>query len=389
MELRDLAPEHLDDLVRVRARSFGHSTGDPDAWRRSTLEEAEAGRYLCVVVDGEAVAAARIWDFRQWWHGRAVSMAGVASVVVAPEARGRGVARFLMQGVLARSRELGHPVTALYPATATLYRRLGYEYAGARHRYTFDTGVLRALPDTDVDVRRGGPDDAALLLELVAGVRSSRAESGPIAWDERHVREWLEEPNSFLYLAEDGFVVYGWDRSDGSTLLVEELVAASPETARALCAVVGSGASIAKRVHVRAAPHDPVHFVVPEESAHEVHVERWMLRLLDTPAAVAARGWPSSVELDTVLRLEDAELPDNGGLFRLVISGGRGSLTPETGGDDADVLTLGARAAAALYAGTPLGALRGAGLVRGGDPELDGAVDAAFATPSAYLLDYF
>lgn len=389
MELVDLRPEHLDDLARVRARSFGHMTGDADAWRRETLAEAEVGRYLCVLVDGEAVAAARIWDFRQWWHGRPLSMAGVASVVVAPEVRGRGVARFLMKGVLSRARELGHPVTALYPATATLYRGLGYEYAGGRHRYTFDTAVLRALPGADVVVRRGGPADAAEVMSHVARVRADRRESGPIAWDEPHVREWLGEPNSFLYLAEDGFVVYGWDRSDRFTLLVEELVAASPQTARALCAVVGSGASISKRVHVRAAPHDPVHFVIPEEAASDVHVERWMLRLLDAPAAVAARGWPSSVDLDIVLRLEDTEVPDNDGLWRLKVSGGSGSLLPSPSADERDVLSLGARAAAALYAGTPLGTLRGSGLAWGGDPGLDGAVDAAFATPPAYLLDYF
>jgi Predicted acetyltransferase involved in intracellular survival and related acetyltransferases len=29
---------------------------------------------------------------RQWWHGRAVPMAGVAGVTVAPEYRGQGVA---------------------------------------------------------------------------------------------------------------------------------------------------------------------------------------------------------------------------------------------------------------------------------------------------------
>ena len=33
---------------------------------------------------------------RQWWYGRAVPMAGVAGVKVAPEDRGRGVGRAVM-----------------------------------------------------------------------------------------------------------------------------------------------------------------------------------------------------------------------------------------------------------------------------------------------------
>jgi predicted acetyltransferase len=32
-------------------------------------------------------------DMRQWWHGRAVPMAGVAGIKVAPEYPGRGVGR--------------------------------------------------------------------------------------------------------------------------------------------------------------------------------------------------------------------------------------------------------------------------------------------------------
>ena len=51
-------------------------------------------------------------------------------------------------------------------------------------------------------------------------------------------------------------------------------------------------------------------------------------------------------------------------------------------------LTLGARGLAALYAGTPLGTLRQAGLAAGGTPEDDAALDAAFAA-TPYMLDAF
>ena len=57
-------------------------------------------------------------------------------------------------------------------------------------------------------------------------------------------------------------------------------------------------------------------------------------------------------------------------------------------GQAAAPLRLGARGLAALYAGTPVGALRLSGLASGGTPDDDAALDAAFAA-TAYMLDDF
>jgi hypothetical protein len=51
-------------------------------------------------------------------------------------------------------------------------------------------------------------------------------------------------------------------------------------------------------------------------------------------------------------------------------------------------LELGARGLAALYAGTPVAALRRAGLASGGNPAADAALDGAFAA-TPYMLDSF
>ncbi len=51
-------------------------------------------------------------------------------------------------------------------------------------------------------------------------------------------------------------------------------------------------------------------------------------------------------------------------------------------------LALGSRGLAALYAGTPVAALRQAGLASGGSPKGDAALDAAFGA-TAYMLDSF
>lgn len=381
----DIAKENLDDVLRVRSRSFGPlAAANREEWIKDAHEFIDDGRYVGVVDGDEVVAAARIWAFEQWWGGRKVPMAGIAGVVVAPEYRGRGVGSKLMRGVLARSAEKGLPISALYPATTVIYRHLGYEFGGGRYRFTFPAADLRSLGGKDVSVRRAGPDDAGRLLELVAESHMSGRISGPLAWEESKVAEWLGDEDNFGYLADDGFVVYNWDDSD---LRVDEIIAGSEATARALWATVGSGSSIASNVKAFVAPNDPVHLLVGSEADKSAQIQRWMLRMIDAPTAISARGFALGASLEVDLELEDPELTGNSGRWHLSVSNGSGALTTSTATGDA--LQLGARGLAALYAGTPLASLRKAGLASGGSVAGDGPIDTAFASGTSYMLDFF
>jgi predicted acetyltransferase len=113
----------------------------------------------------------------------------------------------------------------------------------------------------------------------------------------------------------------------------------------------------------------------------------WMLRVVDAPAAIAARGFPPAVSLSVPLVIADQTRPSNSGAWELTITGGKGTLTPSAAGDGAP-FTVGARGLAALYGGTPVRTLRMAGLASGGTPDTDAALDAAFGAP-AFMLDDF
>jgi hypothetical protein len=141
-----------------------------------------------------------------------------------------------------------------------------------------------------------------------------------------------------------------------------------------------------------------------------------MLRVVDAPAAIAARGFPAATSLSLPLRIADDARPANSGRWQLSVAVGAGTLDslgldapaspagtvgpdspadtagPDspagTAGPDSSVVTLGARGLAALYAGTPLVTLRQAGLAAGGRPADDAALDAAFAA-TPYMLDAF
>ena len=110
----DITEDQLDAVIRVRSRSFGVlAAGDREQWLKDARVFIQDGRYVGVADGDEVVAAARFWDFEQWWSWRRVRVAGVAGVVVAPEYRGRGVGSKLMRGVRQRASDKGFPLTAL------------------------------------------------------------------------------------------------------------------------------------------------------------------------------------------------------------------------------------------------------------------------------------
>jgi predicted acetyltransferase len=378
LEIRDLTVDDLDDVLTVRTRAFGGVRSD---WQERERALMEAQRSLGVVSGGRVVAAARILPMRQWWGGRKVSMSGIGGVAVAPEERGRGVGSLLMQAIVDRVGELGDAVSALYPATVPVYRRLGWEYAGAQHRVSIATEALRGLRGGGARVVPAGPDDAATVVAAVRAVHERDGASGPLAHSEDETRHLLESADVFSYRCDDGFCSYRWQ---GDDLLVQELTAGSTASARALWSVVGSGSSTAGTVHAYVSPRDPLPLLLEAPVLADAQAERWMLRLLDVGAAVAARGFPAGVSCEAALSIEDAQVSRNDGDWLLRVEAGRGELVPGGPGG----VRLDARGAAAMYAGVPLPALRVAGLATGGRPDDAATLDAAFAAVP-YLLDYF
>ena len=384
MKIRALDPDDLDAVHDLWARAFGPIGGDD--WRARTLLAINEDRILGVYDGSRLVASGFFHAFEQWWYGRAVPMGGVAAVCVSPEDRGRGIGTRLAGGLLDLME--GRPLSVLFPATAPVYRSAGYEHAGTQCRITLPLGPLRTLaPERGADpvpVRRAGPGDAARVTALLRRLHAEARHCGPIDRGEAWVRGVLANDDVFTYLADDGFLAYGWDGGD-KALAVHRCVAGSAATARALWSVVGSGSSIAETVRATVAPDDPLLWLLRDRSADDVRRVAWMLRVLDAPAAVAARGFPPGVSLDVPLVLDDERFPRNAGAWRLTVDGGRGLL--ERAPEEHDATRLPARAFAALYAGVPMATLRGAGVVTGHDAA-DPLLGAAFgATP--FMLDYF
>ncbi len=398
MDIRELdASDDLGALLDLSSRAFGpRAPASRAGWYAEVRSVIGDRRYLAVFDGPRLVAAARYHVMRQCWHGRWQAMAGVASVMVAPEDRGRGTGRALMTAILELIASRGYRISVLYPATSALYRSLGWEIAGPRDLLRFPARSLRSLtgPDPLVQVpddaagaaglRRCGPDDAAAVLAALTGAHQELRDSGPVTRDEETVRRWLDTEDWYSYLAPDGFLGYRWQHGNDE-IWVDRMVAASAATTRAMWAVVASHASIAETVQVCAGPADPVSWLTREPDVQVGDRYQWMLRVVDAPGAVAERGFPPAAEVTAALDLADPARPGNQGRWTLQVSGGKGVLTAGAAGQP---LVLGPRGFAALYAGTPVATLRRAGLASGGTEAADAALGTAFAA-HPYLLDYF
>ncbi|MFY9915168.1 MAG: GNAT family N-acetyltransferase [Nocardioidaceae bacterium] len=388
LDIRDLDPADIGRSYDIRTRAFGPlPAGRRAQWESDVAKAAHDGRVLAAYDDGLLVARAMIRPFSQYWGGQVLPMAGIAGVVVSPEYRRRGVGTALMAGMVSRTHELGYAVSALYPATVPVYRSTGWEIAGSQPRYTINARLLRTLSGGDVQVREVGAADAEELSAIMRAQYARGRANGVRDYTPAEFAEELTEESVFACATNDGFVVYGWERRD---IVVYQLVAGSADTARALWAVVGSNSSVVDQVHAYLAPDDPVHQMLGECVDQQLKQIRWMLRVVDATAALSGRGYPTGVETEIPLVLDDPLLGGNCVAGRLAVSGGRGELVADDAvGTDPGALRLGPNGLAALYAGMSSATLTTAGLLAGGTPQHHALLDTVFAGRPAHLLDYF
>jgi predicted acetyltransferase len=376
----------------LNQRAFGPADPGGNEQRLASVRlSVDGGRYFGALRGDDVIGTARFLDMVQCWHGRLVPMAGVAGVKVAPEARGAGTGRALTAALLAEIEARGYPLSALFPATAPLYRSFGYEIAGGRYQVTLPGRSLRALLPPEAGavgqdtLRRSGPADAAEISAVIERSYSAARASGPVSHDLATSTLLLDDEDVYCYLGDDAFVCYGW--SAPGEITVYFAVACTAAATRAVWSLIASHASIAGTVHAVAGPADPIGWLTAEPDARLQRTEAWMLRVISAPAAIAARGFPAGLTASVPLTLADPQFPANAGAWLLTVSGGRGRLARSPGEPGAG-LRLGPRGLAALYAGTPLATLRMAGLASGGDPGADAILDATFAA-TPYMLDHF
>ncbi|CCH18714.1 GNAT family N-acetyltransferase [Micromonospora lupini] len=393
VHVRELTLADLDAAWELGRFAFGSTAERPAS---TSVAVPGMTRYGAFDDAGRLVGKAVDLHHDQWWSGRAVPAADVGGVAVAPEARGRGVARALLTALLRGARERGAAVSALYPTVAAPYRSCGWETAGVLRTVDLATAALpRHRPSAHLTVRAGTPADlpaVTALYERVARHRNGMLTRRGELFDHFAADGGLPGDGLTVVEADGDLVGYAtWQRGRGygadSVLTVDEALAVTAEAARELVGVLASWASVAPTLRLCPLDGDAVSTVLPLESARDHERDLWMHRPVDVARAVEARGWPAHTRGVVDFALTDALAEWNTGTWRLTVADGAADLTRI---DAAADLRLDVRGFALLYAGAAYArSVAQAGLLHhsaGVDPA---ALDLLGAGGPAQLLNYF
>jgi predicted acetyltransferase len=396
MEIRPLRDSELDQAAALDSDAFH---GSEDENREAFQRFVDPARIQAALDGDRIVALCGVIGLSQFFGGRSLPMGGLSSVMVAPDWRGTGLSRRLMQASFEDMQARGEPVSSLYPATTSLYRSMGYEIAGNITIRKTTADPLRALPaPAGGRVRPFRDGDEAALRACYA--RFAKPVNGCLDrksdWWERKLFGW-RDASRYVFEAADGelqgYLVYVQIDGEHSALggdfglVVRELVATDRDATLALWRLLGSWGTQVEQIVYRAPAEDPTLLLLPEQRFQTLGEIRWMLRVLDPVRAVGGRGFPHGLGLEVPLQLRDATLPDNSGPVRLCVQKGRGTLDRATEPEGPELEIQGFSSLFSGWATTA--ALDRAGLLRGGSPDERAALDAAFAGPSPWMLDEF
>jgi predicted acetyltransferase len=403
-----------EEDVPDTARLVGHSfIGRPPEYFQEVLRSGPWGGVEILWVGeerGRLTSACQLISFQQWVGGACLPMMGLAAVAVSPSHRRRRVAGRLVTSGLRYARERGDLVSALYPFRIRFYEELGYGLAGEAHQYLLPP---EQFPDSAerlrIELVRGG-DDRQVIRALYD--RWAPTQNGQLMRHDGHwKRLWEGERAGVVYRSEGGVpegyavVRYRSDLAPAERFLdVEERVWLTPAARRGIYAWLASLGDQWRLLAYRAHPEEGFAEIVREPrlplAGGPPHWGLWfpsatlmvgpMFRLLDVGRAWEQRRVEPSATTTLGLEVQDEQIPENAGSWRLRLEDGRVGVE-RSGGAGVDVsLRLPVRVLSRLFIGalTPTVAVD-AGLAETDRPDRLAALDAALRLPRPWTFDRF
>ncbi|KKI17106.1 MULTISPECIES: GNAT family N-acetyltransferase [unclassified Leucobacter] len=350
----------------------------------------------------------------------------VTWVGVHPSHRRRGLLRSMIAHHFAEARGRGESLSVLNAAEAGIYGRFGYGHAAPTLSLTVPRGAeLRPVEGSDAlrgefltwDPEAHG-DLVDALHRSVAQVPAGIGRPGWATWETPELRRAQDADPAILHRGKEalrllvvsdasgqaqGYARFrrsvNWDGAvpDG-TVEVRDIVALTPAAAHRLWSLL-LDLDLTNRAAVDMLPvDDPImHLLIDVRAAEPRLRDLVWVRILDLPAALAARRYAAPIDL--VLDVHDALIPENAGRWRVTVAeafgpasvervGAGGVLGAGGAGGAADlVLDIDALGAAHLGS-TSLAALALAGRVEARDPRMLAAAAVAWSWPIAAGADW-
>jgi predicted acetyltransferase len=410
-----LRPARTEDAVALAANSLRCY---PDAakglaWRAERYRGGVPYPIETMFVaerEGEVVGQARTIPYRGWLGGVEARVGGLAGVAVAPEARRTGVAGALVRHHLAELRATSTPWAFLYPFAPSFYAAMGWWPAARRLRWRLSPRALPTFPERRL-VRRLAREQGADLGAVQAVyeehcVRQNGSLSRPArllqaSWDtdrdQQHVVGVRGRGGAL-----SGYLFYEMQATTPrpQLLAVSEWVALDGEAERALLGFLAGQADQADAVTLDTPTDHPLASLLdaglparedesmpPEHHPLATLYSGAMARIVDTSAALAARGYPGRTGAVAFSVASDPLVPENVGTYTVAVEQGQARVTPGRAPGAPLVRGPVGPMSAVLVGGVGVAAAARLGLVT-----VEGALpvaDALLALPPPYPLVVF
>ncbi|MEO1132156.1 MAG: GNAT family N-acetyltransferase [Cyanobacteria bacterium J06639_1] len=262
----------------------------------------------------------------QWFGGQRVPMTGIASVAIAPEARGRGAALALMRHALHKLHADGAALSVLYPAVQELYRRVGYEQGGSYCGWEIETQNINTRCGT-LPVRAVAIADPSF-RDLY--MRQARATPGhldrhPCIWQEKLVKAEKEPLYAYLFGGDrsEGYLLYRQEKTPtGTVALILDKCLPTAAARQRFWAFWTAHRSQVDRLRWYGSAVDDLAAILPEQRVKSWFGERWLLRIIDVKRALTTRGYPKHLNAELHLDVRDEWIEVNSDRFILQVSNG-------------------------------------------------------------------
>jgi predicted acetyltransferase len=333
-EIRPITSDEFPEFTRTDEAAFGQQPSDQEI--ESFRPICELDRTLAAFDAGRIVATAGAISLELTLPGQTLlPVAGVTYVGVLPTHRRHGLLRALMRRQLDDLRHRGETLAILTASESAIYERFGYGLASS----VVHVEIERQYASFSRPIEPAGrvslvEHEAAMDVLPALYDRARQHRPGAVSRSIEHWRMILSFP------AQDGFgprfyAIYRsssgevegaalyrikQQREDGlstSTLLLNPLIAVTPEANAALwrfCLDI----DLVRTIRATNRPVDePLRWMLadPRRLRTTALVDDLWLRLIDIPAALAARRYACSDRL--VLEVSDSFCPENSGRYAL------------------------------------------------------------------------
>jgi predicted acetyltransferase len=251
---RHATDDDIDELVDVHARAYPYPLSQSARMRRfSSNPIGPLSNLVLAERDGQVVAHGFAHPAGMYVRGREVAVCALASVGVAPEARGQGIATRLVGELERVSRERGDKICVLYPFREHFYSRLGYGRASAQIRLRFSPEAI-ARRTSGLTARRMGSADLDSMRAIYT--HSVARGVGALVRNDAMWNLRVLDESAYTVLVENsgspavGFLTYHLDQEEAHAEIRARVTDFHGETSEAIAALYTHLAHLKDQVHV-------------------------------------------------------------------------------------------------------------------------------------------